>query len=76
MNNRFEVSPNFRIEREQITRNIETMTAKIYELIPERAAFIASILTGGRPEYLMPYVKPSAERTSRTPGQPPCHNGS
>jgi hypothetical protein len=64
MNNRFELSPNFAIEREHAARNIETMTAKIYKLIPERAAFIAAILADARPEDSMPSVKPSTERTS------------
>ena len=30
MNNRFGLSPNFRIEREQRAMNIETVTARIY----------------------------------------------
>ncbi|MGB8902064.1 MAG: hypothetical protein WCC90_23700 [Methylocella sp.] len=72
MNNRFGLSPNFRIEREQKAMNIETVTARIYNIIPGRAAFIAAILAGARPEYSMPVVSTLTDRTSRTPGPPPC----
>ena len=44
MNNRFGLSPNFGIERAQGAMNIKTMTARIYNIIPGRAAFIAAIL--------------------------------
>jgi hypothetical protein len=52
--------------------NIETVTARIYNIIPGRAAFIAAILVGARPEYSMPVVSTLTDRTSRTPGPPPC----
>jgi hypothetical protein len=48
MNNRFEFSPDFRIERERTARNIKTVTAPCYNPIPEMAAFIASILEAAR----------------------------
>jgi hypothetical protein len=44
MNNRFVLSPYFMIERERTTRNIKTVTAPGYSLIPEMAVFIAAIL--------------------------------
>jgi hypothetical protein len=40
----FEFSPYFTIERERTVRNIKTVTAPSYNLIPEMAAFIAAIL--------------------------------
>ena len=71
MNNRFEFSPDFTIERERTARNIETVTAPVYNLIPEMAAFIAAILAVARPdrraaapEFLTPSVSPSTERPS------------
>ena len=75
MNNRFEFSPHFTIERERTAWNIETVTAPGYNLIPEMAAFIAAILAVARPSLPMPSVSPSTERPSRTPGEPPCHKG-
>jgi hypothetical protein len=53
MNNRFGLSPNFGIERAQGAMNIKTMTARIYNIIPGRAAFIAAILAGARQGYSM-----------------------
>jgi hypothetical protein len=44
MNNRFEFSPDFTRERGRTARNIKTVTAPGYNLIPEMAAFIAAIL--------------------------------
>jgi hypothetical protein len=44
MNNRFVLSPYFRIERERTARKIRTVTARGFSLIPEMAAFIAAIL--------------------------------
>jgi hypothetical protein len=73
MNHRFEVAPDFTIECERTARNIKTVTAPIYNLSPEMAAFIAAILAGARPEFSMPSVSPSTVRPSRTPGEPPCH---
>jgi hypothetical protein len=63
MKNRFELSPNFWVKRERTGWNIEAVMAKVYNLSPERAAFIAAILADARPE------------VSRTPGQQPCHKG-
>jgi hypothetical protein len=40
----FEFSPYFTIERERTVRNIKTVTAPSYNLIPEMASFIAAIL--------------------------------
>jgi hypothetical protein len=48
MNNRFEFSPGFTIERERTARNIKTVTAPGYNLIPEMAAFMAAILEAAR----------------------------
>ncbi len=48
MINRFTVSPNFTIERERPARDIVTVTARGYNLIPEVAAFIAAILEAAR----------------------------
>ncbi len=48
MNYRFELSPDFRIERGRTTRNIKTVTAEGYSGIPEVAAFIAAILEAAR----------------------------
>ena len=50
MNNRFEFSPDFTIERGRAARNIKTVTAPGYNLIPEMAAFIAAILAAARPD--------------------------
>ena len=44
MKNRFEFSPDFRIERGRTARNIVTVTAPGYNLISATAAFIAAIL--------------------------------
>jgi hypothetical protein len=44
MNYRFELSPDFTIERGRTTRNIKTVTTPGYNLINEVAAFIAAIL--------------------------------
>jgi hypothetical protein len=44
MKNRFEFSPDFRIERGRTARNIVTVTAPGYNLISATAAFIAVIL--------------------------------
>ncbi|MGB6324415.1 MAG: hypothetical protein WBG11_01205 [Methylocella sp.] len=67
MNNRFEVSPDFTIERGRTARNIGTVTAPADNLSPERAAFIAAILAGRS-------TRPPPE-FSRTPGEPPCRKG-
>jgi hypothetical protein len=75
MNDRFEFSPDFTIERGWTARNIVTVTAPGFNLIPEMAAFIAAILAVARAEFSMPSVSPSTERPSRTPGEPPCHKG-
>ncbi len=77
MNNRFEFSPDFTIERGRTARNIKTVTAPGYNLIPETAAFIAAILAAARDaaELSMASVSPSTDRPSRTPGEPPCHKG-
>jgi hypothetical protein len=48
MDNRFEFSPGFAIERERTARNIKTVTAPGYNLILELAAFIAAILEAAR----------------------------
>jgi hypothetical protein len=72
MNNRFEISPDFTIERERTAGNNETVTVPVHNLIPERAAFIAAILAGARAELSMPSVSPSIERPPRTPGEPSC----
>ena len=48
VNNRFEFSPGFMIARERTARNIKTVTAPGYNLIPEMAAFIAAILEAAR----------------------------
>jgi hypothetical protein len=40
----FKFSPNFTIERERTARNIKTVTAPGYNLIPEMVAFIAAFL--------------------------------
>jgi hypothetical protein len=48
MNNRFEFSPGFTIERERTARNIKTVTAPANNLIPEMAAFMAAILEAAR----------------------------
>jgi hypothetical protein len=50
MNDRFEFSPDFTIERGRTARNIVTVTAPAYNLIPEMAAFIAAILAVARPD--------------------------
>ncbi len=50
MNDRFEFSPDFTIERGRIARNIVTVTAPGYNLIPGMAAFIAAILVVARPD--------------------------
>jgi hypothetical protein len=44
MKNRIEFSPDFTIELKRTPRNIKTVTAAGDNLIPEMAAFIASIL--------------------------------
>ncbi len=44
MKNRFEFSPDFRIERGRTARNIVTVTAPGNKLIPEMAPIIAAIL--------------------------------
>jgi hypothetical protein len=41
MNNRFEFSPGFTIERERTARNIKTVTAPGYNLIPAASSFDA-----------------------------------
>jgi hypothetical protein len=48
MNNRFEFSPGFVIERERTARNIRDCDGPGYNLIPEMAAFIAAILEATR----------------------------
>jgi|HubBroStandDraft_6_1064221.scaffolds.fasta_scaffold3975134_1 hypothetical protein len=48
MNNCFEFSPYFTIARERTARNIKTVTARGFNLIPEMAAFIAAILEAAR----------------------------
>jgi hypothetical protein len=75
MNYPFELSPYFTIERERTARNIKTVTAPGYNLIPEMAAFIVAILAVARAEFSMASVYPSTDRSSRTPGEPPCHRG-
>jgi hypothetical protein len=50
MNNRFEFSPYFTIERERTARIIKTVTARGFNLIPEMAAFIAAFLEAARPD--------------------------
>jgi hypothetical protein len=50
MNYPFELSPDFTIERGRAARNINTVTAPGYNLIPEMAAFIAAILAAARPD--------------------------
>ncbi len=40
----FELSPNFKVKRERTIWNIETRMAKVYNLSPDRAAFIKAIL--------------------------------
>jgi hypothetical protein len=52
MHNRFNVSPDFTIERARPARNIETVTAPGYNITPEMAAFIAAILATARAEFL------------------------
>jgi hypothetical protein len=69
----FELSPHFTSERS--AQKIETVTAPVENLTPERAAFIKAILADAKLEFSMPCVKPSTERPSRTPGQPPCRWG-
>jgi hypothetical protein len=64
----FELSPNFTIKRERTAWNIETVMAKVYNLSPERAAFVKAILAGTCLEFSMPSDIPSTERPSRTPG--------
>ena len=46
MNNRFEFSPYFTIERERTVRNIKTVTAPGYGLVPEMAAFYRGYSSG------------------------------
>jgi hypothetical protein len=81
MNNCLEFSY-FTIERERTARNIKTVTAPGYNLILEMAAFIAAILAGTRPDRQPPRRRvldairlTPTERSSRTPGEPPCHDG-
>jgi len=50
MNNRFEFSSYFTIERERTARNIKTVTARSCNLIPGMAALIAAILEAARPD--------------------------
>jgi len=50
MNNRFEFSPYFSIERGRTARNIKTVMAPDYNPIPAMAAFIAAILAAARPD--------------------------
>jgi hypothetical protein len=73
MNNRFEISLDFTIAPERTVWNIKTVAAPVYSLSPERAAFIAAILSGTRPELAISL--PSTDRPSRTPGEPTCHKG-
>jgi hypothetical protein len=75
MNNRFELSPVFTIAPERTAWSFKTVTPPVYKLSPERAAFIAAILEGARPEYSMPSVKPSAETSLLNAGQSPWHKG-
>jgi hypothetical protein len=48
MNYPFELSPYFTTERERTARNIKTVTARGYNLVPKMAAFIATILEAAR----------------------------
>ncbi|MGH6796449.1 MAG: hypothetical protein ACREDD_01170 [Methylocella sp.] len=50
MKNRFEISPTFTTAPERTAWYSKTVPAKVYKLNPERAAFIAAILAGARPE--------------------------
>jgi hypothetical protein len=58
MNNRFEFSPYFTIERGRTARNIKTVTAPGYNSLPAMAAFVAAILAAARPD------RPSLRRSS------------
>jgi hypothetical protein len=51
MNCPFELSPYFTNKRERTARNIKTVTAPGYNLIPEMAAFIAAMLAAARPDH-------------------------
>ncbi len=75
MNNRFEFSPYFTIERERTVRKIKTVTAPGYGLVPEMADFIVAILAAARAEFSLASVSPSTKRLSQTRGEPPCHKG-
>jgi hypothetical protein len=46
--NNLQLSPDFTIERGRTARNIKTVTAPGYNLIPEMAAFMAAILEAAR----------------------------
>jgi hypothetical protein len=63
MKNRFQLSPNFWVNRERTGWNLEDVMAKVYILSPERAALITAILADARPE------------VSRTPREPRSRKG-